>query len=167
MKIIFRNIQYHRLFQRGNKNINKNFTTKRKILMKRQLKNNLFTEISSSQPVDKKDNATILRQSKSIRSNTSATILHPLNKNSLPSSTIGILKKQRKTKLASDVPKKILLKKKVFSAYKIEKELWQNKGESSDRNMNKRKIEKKLCPTGNASTSVRPPNKKRKKSKIM
>lgn len=165
MMIIFRIVHSHPLFQRGNKNSSMNYTTKRKLLsLKRQSKNALFTEISSPSTVDLIENP-VTRTTKTNRPNPPAA-LHPL-KCGVPSNPISTLKKRRKAKLVSEVQKKkIALKSKILS-YKIDKDAWSNKGEPSNWNANKRKIEKKLNPTGNASTSARPPNKKRKKAKII
>lgn len=168
--MIFRNVDRRRLFQRGSKTVNKNFATKRKLLsLKRQSKANLFSELPpSAQTTEKKDAATVpLLPAKSGRPNSTSAILHPLNKCGLSSGAIGLLKKQSKTKLPAEMQKnRRLLKKKMFGL-KMEKDVRQGKAEFSGWSSNKRKIEKKLSPTGNASTSARPPNKKRKKSKIM
>lgn len=146
-----------------------NYTTKRKLLtLKRQSKNTLFTDISTASVVDLKENpAPVARPGKTARPNSSASVLHALNKCAVASNTISTLKKRRKAKLVKEVQKKkISLKSKLLGGYKIE-DAWTNIGEPSNWNANKRKIEKKLSPTGNASTSARPPNKKRKKSKII
>lgn len=157
------------MFQRGSKNVNKNFATKRKhISLKRQSKSNIFSEHSSAQSTDKKDTATISLPSKNGRSNSTSTILHPLNKCGLSSNnSIGLLKKQGKTKLPGDMQKNKNLSLKKMYGFKMENDLLQNKTEFLGRSSNKRKIEKKLNPTGNATASARPPNKKRKKSTIM
>jgi len=82
------------------------------------------------------------------------------------------MKKQGKVGKLPSKPKRkniLLKKKKVFEgSYKLDKEVrQQNRGEFSGWSAIKRKIEKKSSPSGNASTSARPPNKKRKKSKIL
>ncbi|XP_065223197.1 cytosolic carboxypeptidase-like protein 5 isoform X1 [Planococcus citri] len=180
------------LLQRGNKNAALNYTAKRKLLsLKRASKSSLFTEISSSTSVDLKENpATASKPVKINRpTKSSTTVLHPLNKCSgsgggggggggsggssgvsgSPSNPINTLRKRRrKAKLKKELQnKKIAFKKKLIGAYKIETETWSSKGEPSNWNANKRKIEKKSSPNGNPSTSTRLPNKMRKKTKLI
>ena len=151
--------------------MNKNYAAKnRKFLsLKRQ---------SCQSATDRKESSlgvVSLTSSKNDRASANATnILHPLNKCGILSNTAinTLMKKQNQVGKLSSKPKKknILLRKnkKVFEApYKLEKEMRQNRGEFSGWSTIKRKIEKKLSPSGNANTSARPPNKKRRKSKIL
>lgn len=156
------------ILQRGNKSVaNKNFAAKRKTLRKRQSKNNLFPELAASQ-VEKKVAAAAMGPAVA-----GSSVLHA--KGGLSSTAIVKLKKQQRLQPGKKPAKKLALLKgnKMFGSMKLEKDLWPGRGgggggESSEqRNAGKRKIEKKSSPTGNAGTSVRPPNKKRKKSKII
>lgn len=165
-----------RLFQRGNKNAAINYTAKRKLLsLKRQSKSSFFTEISSSPSADLKENpVTVSRTVKANRSMMASTsVLHPLNgsgsgTNGGSSNAINSLKKRRKAKLEKALQKKkIALKNKLIGSYAIDKNAWPSRGEPSNWNANKRKIEKKLSPNGIPSTSARPPNKIRKKTKLI
>lgn len=160
------------ILQRGNKSVaSKNFASKqRKALRKRQPKSNLFPELAASQSLVEKK---VVAIGPAVAG---SSVLHPslvakCAAGGLSSTAIGKLKKQQRLQPGKKQAKKLALlkSKKMFGSVKLEKDLWPARGgESSEqRNASKRKIEKKLSPTGNAGTSVRPPNKKRKKSKII
>lgn len=157
------------MFQRGSKTASKNYAAKNRrfLTLKRQSEQSAANRKESPLGVV----GLPIGSSRSDRLNSNTTsILHPLNKcNILSNTTIGSLMK-KKGKLSSKPKKKrnLLKKNEVFeTSYKLEREMRQNRGEFSGWSTIKRKIEKKSSPSGNANTSVRPPNKKRKKSKIL